>query len=57
MENVENGKLNENYKVKWTEQPLAANSTYRQNGEHHLGHIKSMPPIVISNISVIFFDA
>lgn len=30
---------------------------YRNNWEHHLRDIECMPPIVISNISIVLFDA
>lgn len=37
--------------------PLHCSHTYRQNRKHHLGNIKCMPPIVVSNVTVVLLHA
>lgn len=32
-------------------------NTYRQNGEHHLGDVERVTPVMVSNMSIIFLHA
>lgn len=31
-------------------------STHRQYGEHHLGHVEGVPPVVVCDVPVILLD-
>lgn len=33
------------------------NAPHRDDSKHHLGHIKRVPPVVVSDIAVVLLDA